>query len=66
MIQGRRVEVPMFELAANPTIRLSDVKRGRRRLDSLCPVCKTVYQDLQAHVESMEDDLHAVLDVQES
>lgn len=56
----------MFELASNPTIKLSDVKKGRRMFDSECPLCKIRYSDLRAHIESMEDDLHAVLDVQES
>ena len=65
MIQGRRVQVPEFELASNPTVKLSDVKR-RRFFDVTCPVCKTRHLDLQAHIESMGDDLHAVLDVQES
>jgi len=66
VIQARRVTVPMFELASNPTIKLSDVKKGRRMFDSECPLCKIRYSDLRAHIESMEDDLHAVLDVQES
>ncbi len=64
-VVGRRVTVPLFELASNPTVELSKLKTRRFR-DSFCPLCLTRHTDLQVHIESMGDDLHAVLDVQES
>ena len=61
----RRVAIPTFEIASNPKIRLSDLKRGPRKI---CPVCNGIYfgSDFMEHVRSSSDDGHAILEVTES
>lgn len=67
MIRGRRVTVPLFELEANPSVHIGDVKRRRFRLiDSICPVCGARVQDVLEHCQEVGDDSHGVLEVMAS
>jgi len=63
-VTPQRVKVPEFELAANPTIRIADVKR--RFLFEFCPVCGCRVGNLRRHIVDMDDDVHAILEVMES
>lgn len=63
----RRVYVPLFELVADPTILVDNVKRRKFRLiDSVCPVCQVRVQDLWRHCSDVGDNAHGVLEVMES
>jgi hypothetical protein len=63
----RRVVVPEFELASNPKVLLSDVKR-RTVAQRKCPVCGKDFfgSAFMEHVRSSPDYGHAVLEVMES
>lgn len=60
----RRVTVPLFELAANPTVQMQAVKS--RFKDELCPVCGVRVPDLIRHCELIGDPPHQVLEVMAS
>lgn len=59
-----RVEFPLFELAANPTVHLGDVKSRRGIVP--CPVCREAVRDVLTHALDIGDDVHAALSVVES
>lgn len=61
----RRVEVPLFELAANPTVNVQALK-GRLFRDDLCPVCGARVPDLIVHCRLAGDGPHQVLEVMAS
>jgi len=63
MIEGRRVTVPLFELAADPKVSLATVKGRRFLQDVPCPVCGARVPDLLRHCREAGDGPHAVAEV---
>lgn len=59
---GKRVAVPLFELADSPSVPMSDVK-SRRFVSFLCPICRTRVRGLLEHCRDVGDDEHTVLEV---
>lgn len=64
-MKPRRVKVPLFEMVANPTVRIGDIKT-RRFFNNFCPICDRTVPNLASHISEMDDDAHAVLEVMES
>lgn len=55
----RRVEFPLFEIASNPKVNLTDIKEPSR----ICPVCQMPVRGLLRHAESHRDKEHQILAV---